>query len=211
MRGMQGATPMLVLEDEIAQWAPDVRAVARNLAREWAGIEADDIEQQIWEAVLPSWRTLTKDVEQRGLFRAAARRAGRVYCRRERYTHATGTGEFIYSTDEVRALLNCAYFEDRSSWPLPSEDDGVSVSAGGIVCALWDLDRAFNRLPEAQRASLVARYAIRAELTNAEEKAAQRGVDTLTRDLNWATLGRKRQADEAARERRALRRPAEVV
>lgn len=157
--------------------------VAKSKAREYPGIEAEDIRQEILVRVLESPDSLTGfgGGALRRTFEAVATR----YCATERYRYTFHSGQYVYTPDEVRALFEEAFY-DPGAWEHPpvKESYELSITSGGVVVALWDLREAFGALKPAEKEVIEARYRNGFTLTETERKRCNRAIDSATRILN---------------------------
>jgi hypothetical protein len=111
-----------------------------------------------------------------------------AYASAERYDFTVRSARYLYTPDEVRALLEHAYFDvslRETSVPTGPDDRTSLVIWENVCVALWDMDAAFDAINGLDKLRLVSRYKFGAEFSSdAEKKATYRAVDTLTRYLN---------------------------
>lgn len=173
-------------------------SVARRTAAEYPGFDHEDIRQEILLQVLNRQSTFEKANYVDGQLRKNFRQFAARYCGSERYTYIAHTAQYIYTAMEVRQLFDKAFFRPELWETMPTKDDGVSVTAGGVVVALWDLNEAFNGLSPTDQEVIVKRYELEETLSPAETVRLQRAIDKTTRAVNNGIV--KRQSDEEQHE-----------
>lgn len=167
------------------EWVADVvKRAAVTVARKWPGIEREDIEQEIWVGILPSFETLKPDEDY--VFKAATLH-GHNYASRERYYYTFKTARWVYTPNEVRGLFKEAFFDPTQWEEMPTKEAENSLRAGGVVVSLWDLREVFEGLKPSYRAALERVYRDGEVADSALRKTCQRAVDTATRALNGRT------------------------
>lgn len=178
---------------DVLDLIPLAKRVAENVSREWPGIEADDIEQEILVHVLDNRESLAKQAYDERTLEATLRRVANRYAGRERYAYTFNSAQYVYTPAEVRALFEEAFF-DPAAWegaPTKETDHRLDVASGGVVVALWDLKAAYATLPGAQQAAIRKRYATPDGLTETEFKRITRGIEAACRYLNRRTVERQ--------------------
>lgn len=160
---------------------PDIERAATHVALEWADVvEADDISQSIVVALLERPKILSQIVafepQQR---RQYLFRIGQQIASDERVDYEHFSGQYRYSTDEVRSLLESGALDSVGDEPVGPVDGAESATF-----SVEDLDVrvAVRRLPESQQAVLMERFVI--GRVPEDRKAVTRAVDALTRELN---------------------------
>ncbi|MEV7589707.1 hypothetical protein AB0O42_05480 [Streptomyces sp. NPDC089922] len=186
-------------------------SVARRIADEYPGIEAEDIRQQILLHVLEKRGTYENADYPDGQLRNNFRKIGVSYAGRERYAFIYHSAEYVYTSPEVRQLFERAFFQPEMWERAPTKDDGVSVAAGGIVVALWDLDRAYGALPPVDAAVIAKRYERGEALTPAETMRLSRAIDKVTRSLNNGVVRRQNEAKAHSSNNRGQTVPADFA
>ncbi|MFF7234157.1 hypothetical protein [Streptomyces sioyaensis] len=171
-------------------------SVARRVAVEYPGFDAEDIRQEILLQVMERKSTFEKANYPEGQLRKNFKQFAYRYCGSERYTYIAHSAEYIYTAIEVRNLFDKAFFRPELWEKMPTKEDGVSVTAGGVVVALWDLNEAFNALPPNAQEIIVKRYELEESLTPAENVRLQRAVDKITRALNNSVVRRQEAAKQ---------------
>ncbi|MGW6571644.1 hypothetical protein [Streptomyces sp. A1547] len=168
--------------------------VARKLADEYPGIDAEDIRQQILLHVWEKRSTYEAAAYPDGQLRNNFRKIGVSYAGRERYAYIYHSAEYVYTSSEIRQLFERAFFQPELWEKAPTRDDGVSVAAGGIVVALWDLDRAYSALAPLDAAVIAKRYERGDALSPAETMRLSRAIDKIARSLNNGVVKRQNEA-----------------
>ncbi|MFI8890536.1 hypothetical protein [Streptomyces paradoxus] len=168
-------------------------AVARRVAAEYPGFDAEDIRQEILLQVLERQGTYERADYPEGQLRKNFKQFAYAYCGAERYSYIAHSAEYVYTMIEVRQLFEKAFFRPELWEKMPTKEDGVSVTAGGVVVALWDINEAFNALSPDYQEVIVRRYEVEENLTGAEKVKLQRAIDKVTRSLNNGVI-RKQEA-----------------
>ena len=132
----------------------------------------EDVEQAIWEHAISNWKHYAEaSVESITKWMT---RAARDYVRKERVAYMYQTGTFIYTPALVAAYLESCAWE-----PIEEVPD---------VDARVDLIEAFELLRKSapsQAAAVFKRYGLKErEMSDAEQRNAARGVDSLCHRLN---------------------------
>jgi hypothetical protein len=169
-------------------------SVARKVAEEYPGIEADDIRQEILLHVMEKKTTYEATDYPDGQLRRNFRQVAISYAGRERYAYIYQSSEYVYTSPEIRQLFEKAFFQPELWEKPPTKDDGVSVAAGGIVVALWDLDRAYSLLPVLDAEVIAKRYERGEALSSAETMRLSRAIDKIVRTLNNGVVKRQQVA-----------------
>ncbi|AST15206.1 DNA binding protein [Rhodococcus phage AppleCloud] len=158
-----------------------VRA-SKNVSRLWSGIiEADDLEQRLWEHILTRPSTVQVLMDARGddrygqLARLAHREAGR-----ERADYEVFSGQFHYSVDEVKGSLG-----------------RILTQPGEITAEVMDVMDGLEALSSKNSRHLdliLRRYADGEVLeSGADRKALTRALESLTELVN--TVHKRNSAD----------------
>jgi DNA-directed RNA polymerase specialized sigma24 family protein len=169
-------------------------SVAQRVAEEYPGIEADDIRQEILLHVAEKKSTYEATDYPDGQLRKNFRNVAISYAGRERYAYIYHSAEYVYTSSEVRQLFDRAFFQPEMWETAPTKDDGVSIASGGVVVALWDLDRAYSALPVLDAQVIAKRYEQGEPLSSAETMRLSRAVDKITRSLNNGVIKRQNEA-----------------
>lgn len=152
-----------------------VKAAARRASNNWYGLmEPDEIEQELWVEILESPATAGKlaDSDPNHITDLLARMADRI-CIKERDAYEHFTGNYRYSVNEAKALIEEFFLRDGES----------------LLVDFVDVDVAFVRLMEEnqkQADAVFRRYALGE--TPGEDKsfenALRRGLTHLTDLMN---------------------------
>ncbi|MDT0472800.1 hypothetical protein RM863_11760 [Streptomyces sp. DSM 41014] len=169
-------------------------SVAKKVALEYPGIDAEDIRQEILLFIVEKKSTYEKTDYPDGQLRLNFRKVAISYAGRERYRYIYHSAEYVYTSSEVRALFDAAFFQPEMWEKPPVKDDGISVTSGGACVALWDLDRAYASLSPADAEVIAKRYERGDSLSSAEAMRLTRAVDKITRFLNNKTVKRQTEA-----------------
>jgi DNA-directed RNA polymerase specialized sigma24 family protein len=169
-------------------------SVAQRVADEYPGIDAEDIRQEILLHVIEKKTTYESTDYPDGQLRKNFRNVAVSYAGRERYAFIYHSAEYVYTSSEVRQLFERAFFQPEMWETAPTMDDGVSVASGGVVVALWDLDRAYSALSVLDAAVIAKRYEQGEALSSAETMRLSRAIDKITRSLNNGVVKRQNEA-----------------
>ncbi|MGV9815788.1 hypothetical protein ACWDTQ_28250 [Streptomyces cellulosae] len=169
-------------------------SVAKRVSDEYPGIDADDIRQEILLHVVEKRTTYEEKNYPDGQLRKNFRKIAVSYAGRERYAFLYHSAEYVYTSPEIRQLFENAFFQPEMWEKAPVKDDGQSVASGGVVVALWDLDRAYGALAPADAEVIARRYEQGETLTSAETMRLSRAIDKVTRFLNNGVVKRTQEA-----------------
>ncbi|MCV7016768.1 hypothetical protein [Mycolicibacterium aichiense] len=178
--------------------APEITKAARSVANQWPGVvEAEDIEQDIWEHILSRPNTLDAlfHMEPNPRYQTISKIGHRI-ASKERDDYDYFTGNFRYSVNEVKRLLESgaiggAEYTVQSGWS--SEEN---VSSGGefedavtaSISMETDLQHALARLKETtpQYHDILIRKYVNEEYlsTGAEKKRATDALKSLADNMN---------------------------
>ncbi|MGW0920411.1 hypothetical protein ACWD3J_15500 [Streptomyces sp. NPDC002755] len=171
-------------------------AVARKVSFEYPGIEAEDIRQELLLHTVENQKHYEDNDYPDAQMRIRYRQIATSYAGRERYAYIYHSAEYVYTSPEIRALFEKAFFQPEMWEKPPTKDDGISVTAGGTVVALWDLDRAYGSLAPLDAEVIEKRYARGDALTSAEHMRVSRAIDRVTRFLNNKVVKRQSEAKQ---------------
>lgn len=155
-----------------------VSKAAKAVAKKWAGQDVEDLEQDIWLLLAESPNVVTDLLEQHDAVQLDwLVRIGHQEASKERSDYEVFSGQFLYSTDEVRGLLDSGGLDSQNTWR-------AEVS---------DLLEAFEGLAPAFQASVLGRY-VDGWLpeTSAEKMRLSRAVAAVTSRMNRIGLERRR-------------------
>jgi len=164
------------------------KRVGKKYAAKYPGIDAEDISQEVLVKLVEHPDILRAFPENIAVVTALMGKLAAGYASMERYDYTVRSAKYLYTPDEVRALLEHAYWDEslrETSVPTGPDDRTALVVWQNVCVALWDLDAAFTALNPADAFRLQSRYWMGNEFpTDAAKKACYRAVDTLTRYLN---------------------------
>jgi hypothetical protein len=169
-------------------------SVAKKVAAEYPGIDAEDIRQEILLFVVEKKSTYENYDYPDGQLRLNFRKIATSYAGRERYAFIYHSAEYVYTSPEVRSLFENAFFQPEMWEKPPVKDDGISVTSGGVSVALWDLDRAYNALAPLDAEVIAKRYERGDSLSSAETMRLSRAIDKISRFLNNSVVKRQQEA-----------------
>lgn len=177
----------------VDHYKPIVEKVARIQWKQATVLEVGDIEQALWEALLTEGQhiffdrngTPRDDDSVEGLLH----RKASTFCRGEREDFQYFTGAFVYSGDEVAALLK------EQVWV--KTEDVIDIEGR------LDMMAAFEKLSPSQQRALYKAYALKGEkLSDAERKAQSRGLLKITTLINSGFAYERLETTDAAVEAR---------
>jgi hypothetical protein len=156
---------------------------ARKVAQGYPGIDHEDIRQEILTAAWSNPNSLEglTDAQLVKTFKSTGNR----YAATERYDFMHHSAQYVYTPAEVRVLFGA--FFNRGLWEkAPLKDDSTRVSAGGVVVALWDLDKAYDLLTSDERVVIAKKHDEFPDdaLSPADQKRYERAIDKVVRSLN---------------------------
>lgn len=188
----------------------EVRQAAKTVARGWDGVvEADDVEQEIWVYLLEKRQVYAIQKLEEQHRRNLLRRIGTQISQQHRADYEAFTGNFLYSTDDVRAILEKAsggtenrvagVFVCRPGDGHEGIADDMDTPGSEVHAEQMDLEQAlspttldnltngFIRLRDSNPdyVDVIHRYYMRGEsFTDAEHVKLTRARDALTREMN---------------------------
>lgn len=151
--GRSSLTQDEVRMPDVTDWDSEIRKVSRKAAANWPVVEEDDLVQEVYLHILESPKTyrdlkaMPRDNRYQTLHKIAQRLASK-----ERDDYARFSGDFQYSVDEVRSMLESLgdgsqASKIRSSW---STGD-YTMSGGGPSDPTADAAIGNARVSEAQK------------------------------------------------------------
>jgi hypothetical protein len=156
--------------------------VGHKIAREYPGIDADDIASEALSRLATKAPKL--DNPSAGyVYRVLERDAG-AYAAKVRYERVISTSQYVYTPREIRALLAEVYY-DPTCWDVPqAKDDRLSAEINGrtIGIALMDIKAALERIKPEYAQTIENRYGHGDETIHRQKVA--RAVDSLTMAVN---------------------------
>lgn len=178
----------------LAELLPEIEAVSRAVSAKWSyTVDSEDLTQEAVVILLRdryAVRLLEMEYPARKyvLTKIAGRIAAQAATDYEYYS-----GNFTYSTDEVRSLLTRGALDAPGHEVLDGDyddtngGDPVAVAAVEISTEGLDVRTCFARLPERQQGLLIDRYVHGVTSPDATvRKALSRAVEVLTYEMNNA-------------------------
>lgn len=184
----------MTLNEKLGNFAPVIARAARSVAHQWPGVvDKDDVEQSIWIRLLESPGSVEEisQMDSRAQYRAIVG-MGHQIASRERTDYDFYKGSYRYSVKEVRDLLNQGILID----PLPS-----------FRAELIDIEEGLSKLNPRYQGAVVGRYRDGEDpASEADQKATERGVDSLVDEMNKAHRTRFSERDDGPGTREVLTR-----
>lgn len=203
---------MMTPDDFVRYYASTVNRVAASIAKSNPGIEASDIEQEIYLKVLQPGFLARITENDGGLVYTAATQAGVKYAENERMVYTYFSAEYIYTPAEIRTLLEDEFFNPLSWEEAPTKELDISIKSGGVVIALFDIREAFESLSEAEQTAIRSYYefGVTPE-TPGEKSRVYRAIDKMTRFINGNIYDRGAAAHDGPGSRKATSNAAAVA
>jgi DNA-directed RNA polymerase specialized sigma24 family protein len=175
--------------EEVLEWAPRVKRVARAVTMDFPDVDQDDIEQSLWEGIL-GMQAKGKLLDQEGEnVESMCFYMARSAAWTNRKEHLTLSVQYAYRTSDVRALLET--FFDKSSWyDAQAPVDAYTELGSAALEMSADLSRAYDRLPEDYKKTIVLAFGVGAKL---ESKKVSRAIARMADILNSPSTLTKRQ------------------
>lgn len=193
----------------------DLGIMARRLASQWPGVDAEDIQQEMALKVAENLPGINEraqgyrveEGETRKLALGLAQKRGLEYCSGERSEYQRNSAQWIYTPTEVRALLPNLWdglaWEDAPKRPSRGKE---YLEADGISILLMDMKTAYEALPEQHQATILStfRNGDTPGLSSTERMRVTRAVDAMTELLNREVFIRADGDHEGPGSRRVL-------
>jgi DNA-directed RNA polymerase specialized sigma24 family protein len=180
------------MSNTFSELLPIVEQASRSVARDYPGVDADDIYQELCVFVLENERYL-KPEETAGT-RYILYRAAHIYARKERAAGLFASVQYDYRPSDVRAILETAFSEPEMWLDAQVPDDAVSRKTSGVdgLDVTLDVRNALRELSPVDHGAIFGRYAdgVVPEAGSAERKRLDRAVHRLTEAVNTFTLDR---------------------
>jgi hypothetical protein len=145
-----------------------VEEAAHKAARDSAVVDAEDLEMDIWAELYAKFDEYSALEAKHVMWRI--HRIARMAAAKERRDYEHFRGNFVYTTDSVKRIL------EESIW--------IEVDKAPDVDGRVDVKEAFGQLTENMQRALFKRHAMDEELTSAEKRSAQRAVERIADILN---------------------------
>jgi len=149
---------------------------ARLAARNYTGIEAEDIQSAIMEIVCRRPDRIERHLEHKGWLWSVFYAEGIRYCNEQVRNFMYYSGEYFYTPHEVRELLKRAYDGNVDM------DEVVHIPEATI--SVWDLARAYDRLNFREKDLIARKYGQGEKLDDNDRRAFYRATERLARILN---------------------------
>lgn len=172
-------------ETFISSLLPTLERQAKRFARDWPGIEADDIQQEMALCIVERFENIKDHPDLRNLALGLASKAATAYCSGERYFYQASSAEWIYTPKEVREVLAEHYFNSLSWHDAPKKRDPDQRLLGdGISIALMDVQNAMEALPERDQALICATFDAGQPVRGSDKMRLSRAIDKMAKFLN---------------------------
>ena len=167
--------------DAIIREAP---SVARRVAYEYPGIEASDIEQEIFLHCAENLASLQRTTKNVYGLRKVMHSAAVKYASSERLSYVYYSAQWVYTPKEIRVLFE-AFFMPEYWEKVPQKDDGANINHKNVLCSLFDLDAAYSALSTEDQFTIASRYenGVKPD-TTADKMRLSRAIDKVTNRLN---------------------------
>lgn len=150
----------------------------RNTAKQYPGIEAVDLARQTWDDLIQ----VVDQLDDRAVLEKAGKRAARQHAKAERHYYVTHSDRFLYTTAQVRALLENTVFVEGVTPPTGHDNLLCSdIEAASIGISVMDVWAGLKRIALRDREVLLRRFGLH-EIVNRD--AVMRAVDRLTVAMN---------------------------
>ena len=167
---------------EVEAWSALIEKSARFVAHDFPGVDEDDIIQSLWEMVLKNRHRLDIDA---GKTSGILVKSAKLIAWEQRKNDLYATGQYNYRPSDVRKILKDAI--SNETW----NNTFVPIDAKSMTnIDSWDVSAdvkwAFRKLSEQQKEAIL-KWLLpnEIELSTAERKRVDRGVDKITDMLNF--------------------------
>jgi hypothetical protein len=143
------------------------------------GIDAEDIASAIMEQVCRNPERIERHIEHKGWLWSVMYSEGVKYCNEQVRNFMYYSGEYFYTPDEVRQLLQRAYN------PNVNIEDVIHITEATI--SVWDLWTAFGKLNFRDKDLIVRKYQHKEVFDDTDRKAFYRATEKLAQILNRGT------------------------
>lgn len=160
------------------------RSLSYRIARDYAGIEAEDVEQAI----------ILRVTEQQGMFkrmnyppdslRKILNQYGVKYANDERFSALTLSDQYHYTLKEIRAMCTEALFSRDAFIAKVEQDAEYAANFDEIAARTVDLQTAFGELRDHERELIQRRFLHNEPLSNSERVALSRTLDRMVKFIN---------------------------
>jgi DNA-directed RNA polymerase specialized sigma24 family protein len=145
------------------EYLPLARTVSRSFARDWPGIDADDLFGHLSLKLVEKRHSFARSEKTNAVVAVSLRKLATEYCGKERGRALHGSAGYMYSASEVEVVLESMFLpadewgqQTRAGAMLPEWSQGTDRSRDGMghVDSVLDARAAWQRLPEAARETL---------------------------------------------------------
>jgi DNA-directed RNA polymerase specialized sigma24 family protein len=167
-----------LLDDELSlqELMSMAEDAARLAARNYTGIDAEDIQSAIMETVCRRPDRIERHLEHKGWLWSVFYGEAIAYCNQQVRNFMYYSGEYYYTPQEVRDLLQRAYDGDVNL------EEVIHITEATI--SAWDLYIAFNRLNFREKDLIVRKYQRKEKLDASDRRAFYRATERLAQILN---------------------------
>ena len=152
-------------EDEFRE---TIAGIAQKASWDMPGMEVDDLRQELWLYAWENWDNL--QVMEAGLVVKSLKRAANKAARREKLDYLEFRGVHLYTTGEVRGLM------ERIRWDTITETPDLE----GYI----DVMDAYKSLTPNRRTILYRKYGLEAALSESDRRTERRAIQEMTEYLN---------------------------
>lgn len=149
---------------------------ARLAARQYVGIEWEDIQSAIMEIVCSKPHRFERHLEHKGWLWSVFYAEAIAYCNVQVRSYMHYSGEYFYTPAEVRELLQRAYDSDVDL------NEVIHITEAAI--SVWDLARAFDQLAFREKDLIVRKLQLKERLSATDRKGYYRATEKLADILN---------------------------
>lgn len=187
-----------------------IRSIAkdagRKVARNYPGIDADDIEQTIYAKVLERKATFIRMNYTTPALFSIFTKYGTEYANNERLSALNFSDQYHYTVKEIRTLCGEALF-DREAFMarIEAQDERITADPEETLARVIDLQNAYEKASDSDKDVLHRRFVLGESPKNSgESMALSRAIDRLALSIN---IGRslRRQAHDGPGSRKAIR------
>jgi hypothetical protein len=180
-------------------WGPimdHARQAAGKVARNYPGIDSEDIEQSIYTKFLEKETSLARANYGAGALYNLFVKWGTEYANDERVSSMHFSSQYHYTAKEIRTLCGEALF-DREAFMrrVDNRDEEFALDPEEIIARALDLQAAFEYLPDAHKAVLHKRFVLNEPLNGTERKEMTRAIDRLAITVNISRSKRRTDHD----------------
>src|ERR1044071_32911 len=172
---------MAVTYDDLAEL---IDRVAKNVAKDYPGIDWEDVRQELVVFVLKNGKSI-KLKNEGGNPRWLLDRVAQMYCKDVRTEHLILSPQYAYRPSDVKKILDTAFSPERiDETHIP--EDAVSLDGIDSLQIASDVKAAYSKLKPELRESIFRKHALNQNPGNEtyERKKYNRAINELTHRLN---------------------------